>query len=97
METIRMKLKLNPDIDVIEENGATLSGGEKKKLFMMKCMMESNASLVILDEIDAGLDVETKALLKNLEKELLSDPTKIVIKISHIDSDEAGFDQIINL
>jgi ABC-type multidrug transport system ATPase subunit len=52
-------------------------------------MMESNASLVILDEIDAGLDVETKALLKDLEKELLSDPTKIVIKISHIDSDEA--------
>ena len=94
---MRGKLKLNSEIGIIEENGAALSGGEKKKLFMMKCMMESNASLVILDEIDAGLDVETKVLLKNLEKELLSDPTKIVIKISHIDSDEAGFDQIINL
>ena len=64
---------------------------------MMKCMMESDVSLVILDEIDAGLDVETKALLKDLEKELLSDPDKMVIKISHIDSDDTGFDQIIEL
>lgn len=94
---MRKKLNLNPEIDVIEENGATLSGGEKKKLFMMKCMMESNASLVILDEIDAGLDVENKVLLKGLEKELLSDPDKIVIKISHIDSDDTGFGQIIEL
>ena len=94
---MRKKLNLNPEIDVIEENGATLSGGEKKKLFMMKCMMESDVSLVILDEIDAGLDVETKALLKDLEKELLSNPNKIVIKISHIDSDDTGFDQIVEL
>lgn len=64
---------------------------------MMKCMMESDVSLVILDEIDAGLDVETKVLLKDLEKELLSDPDKIVIKISHIDSDDTGYCQIIEL
>lgn len=64
---------------------------------MMKCMMESDVSLVILDEIDAGLDVETKVLLKDLGKELLSDPDKIVIKISHIDSDDTGYCQIIEL
>jgi ABC-type bacteriocin/lantibiotic exporter with double-glycine peptidase domain len=97
IKDMRQKLKLNPEIETIEENGATLSGGEKKKLFMMKCMMESDASLVILDEIDAGLDNETKALLKNIEKELLDDQEKMVIKISHIDSDVTGFDQVVNL
>ena len=78
-------------------NGATLSGGEKKKLLMLKWLLNPSTSFVILDEIDAGLDDETKVVLKELEKELLKDRKKIVMKISHIDEDMDGYDQIIRL
>ena len=73
------------------------SGGEKKKLLMLKWLLNPSTSFVILDEIDAGLDDETKVVLKELEKELLKDRKKIVMKISHIDEDMDGYDQIIRL
>ena len=88
---------MRPEIKKIEENGATLSGGEKKKLLMLKWLLNPSTSFVILDEIDAGLDDETKVVLKDLEKELLKDRKKIVMKISHIDEDMDGYDQIIRL
>lgn len=97
IEQMRRKVKLRPEIKNIEENGATLSGGEKKKLLMLKWLLNPSTSFVILDEIDAGLDDETKVVLKELEKELLKDRKKIVMKISHIDEDMDGYDQIIRL
>jgi ABC-type transport system involved in cytochrome bd biosynthesis fused ATPase/permease subunit len=59
--------------------------------------MEKNASVVILDEIDAGLDDETKVILKELENNLKNDSNKILMKISHIDTDTTGFHQVIQL
>ena len=97
IEQMRRNVKLRPEIKKIEENGATLSGGEKKKLLMLKWLLNPSTSFVILDEIDAGLDDETKVVLKELEKELLKDRKKIVMKISHIDEDMDGYDQIIRL
>lgn len=94
---MREKVKFTSEIQTIEENGATLFGGEKKKLLMLKWLMNPSCSLVILDEIDAGLDDETKAILKELERELLEDKQKIVMKISHIDTDDTGYDQIVRL
>lgn len=94
---MREKVKFTSEIEAIEENGATLSGGEKKKLFMLKWLMNPSSSLIILDEIDAGLDDETKIILKELEKELLKDEQKIVIKISHIDVDDTGYSQVVKL
>lgn len=40
---------------------------------MLKWLLNPSTSFVILDEIDAGLDDETKVVLKELEKELLKD------------------------
>ena len=94
---LRQKVKFTSEIETIEQNGATLSGGEKKKLLMLKWLMKPDCSLVILDEIDAGLDDETKTILKELENELLKDKDKIVMKISHIDTDDRGYDQIVRL
>ena len=51
----------------------------------------------LLDEIDAGLDVETKVLLKELEQSFLADKSKIVIKVSHIDIDRSGYNKIIQM
>lgn len=91
------KVNLNKEIEVIEENGTTLSGGEKKKLFMVKCLLKNKASVVILDEIDAGVDAETKVIWKKIENELLNDRTKIVFKISHIDNDTEGINKFIKM
>ena len=66
IEQMRRKVKLRPEIKKIEENGATLSGGEKKKLLMLKWLLNPSTSFVILDEIDAGLDDETKVVLLHL-------------------------------
>ena len=97
IKKFRTKVKLKNEIRLIEENGMTLSGGEKKKLFMLKCFMREDASVVILDEIDAGLDEETKVILKELENHLIKDPNKILLKISHIDTETVGFNQVIQL
>lgn len=94
---LRKKLKLNSEIVNISANGKNLSGGERKKLLIMKSLLNTDASVVVLDEIDAGLDAETKIIIKELEKELLDDINKIVIKISHIDTDRNGFNKIIQL
>lgn len=66
-------------------------------MFMLKWLMNPSCSLVVLDEIDAGLDDETKTILKELENELLEDKQKIVMKISHIDTDNTGYDQVVRL
>ena len=95
---LRERMRLNPEINRITDNGNTLSGGEKKKMLLLKCLLQyPNVSVIILDEIDAGLDGETKELLSSIEKELLSDSSKIVIKISHIDTSRDGYNKIIRL
>lgn len=97
LKEAREKVKLSDEIQKIEENGETLSGGEKKKLFMLKCLLKDKCSLVILDEIDAGVDVHTKNKWKEIEENLKQDREKILLKISHIDSETDGFDRIIQL
>lgn len=94
---LRKKVKLNSEISDIVDNGRDLSGGEKKKLLIMKAMLRKDASVVLLDEIDAGLDIETKNVMKQFEKELLENGNVIVIKISHIDTDNRGYNKIITL
>lgn len=94
ISSLREKMHLSPEIDRITDNGTHLSGGEKKKLLLLKCMLRSTASVIILDEIDSGLDNETKELLHDIQEDILGDPSKIVIKISHIDTDRRGFNKI---
>ncbi len=60
IEQMRRKVKLRPEIKKIEENGATLSGGEKRNCLCSNGFLNPSTSFVILDEIDAGLDDETK-------------------------------------
>nr|WP_292166477.1 ABC transporter ATP-binding protein [Butyrivibrio sp.] len=82
------KLRLDPEIKEIKDNGKSLSGGEKKKLLILKSMLNKKASVVIFDEVDAGLDIEAREMLNRYEKKLRDDPTVIFIKISHIANDD---------
>lgn len=82
------KIRLDPEIKEIKDNGKSLSGGEKKKLLILKSMLNKKASVVIFDEVDAGLDIEAREMLNRYEKKLRDDPTVIFIKISHIANDD---------
>ncbi|MCD8232206.1 MAG: ATP-binding cassette domain-containing protein [Clostridiales bacterium] len=94
---MREKVSLHEDIVTVTDNGKTLSGGEKKKLLLMKAMLNSDKDIYLFDEVDAGLDRETKEVLHKFEQQLLSDPNKTIIKISHIDESSDGYDKVVNL
>lgn len=76
IEQMRRKVKLRPEIKKLRKM-EQLFQEEKKKLLMLKWLLNPSTSFVILDEIDAGLDDETKVVLKELEKELLKDRKKL--------------------
>ncbi len=75
----------------IHENGESLSGGQRKKLLFAKLMALCDASSVVLvDELHAGLDVGTTARLDGFINELVERKNKIVVVVSH--EDVSGID-----
>ena len=59
------------------------SGGERKKNEMLQCLM-LKPSLIILDEIDSGVDVDSlKVITKALNNYLKENPDTSVIIITH--------------
>ena len=66
--------------EMIVENGANLSGGDKQRIALSRYFTE-DADIVILDEPTSSLDKETE---EELMKEILKDTKgKIVFIISH--------------
>lgn len=75
----------------IHENGESLSGGQRKKLLFAKLMALCDfSSVVLIDELHAGLDVGTKAMLDGFINELVERKNKIVVVVSH--EDVSGID-----
>ena len=78
------------------ENGESLSGGQRKKLLFSKLMALCDASSVILiDELHAGLDVGTKLKLDGLINSLIERKDKIVIVVSHEDVSGIDFNRTV--
>lgn len=78
----------------LDYNGGSLSGGQKKKLALAKLIILKNkASLILLDEVDSGLDNDTKILYTNIINEIISEKNKILIVIQHTDSDEIEYNK----
>ncbi len=80
---------------VITENGANLSGGEKKRICLARALLR-NTSVLILDEPLANLDESTA---KKIEDLLLSISGKLLLVVSHQFSEEKLrlFDDVIVL
>ncbi len=63
---------------VIGEGGATLSGGEKQRLSIARCILK-DAPIVILDEATANVDVDNESYIQQAISELCRGKTLLVI------------------
>ena len=63
---------------VVGEGGATLSGGEKQRISIARCILK-DAPIVILDEATASIDPENEHLIQQAISELTVGKTVIVI------------------
>ena len=97
LEKLYEKTKFDKSIKQISNNGGSLSGGQRKKLLMMKLIERyRNADVIIIDEIEAGLDSETRGILNDIEKEIVEKGSdKIIFRITHLES--SGFNRVVNL
>ena len=79
---------------VIAENGANLSGGEKKRICLARALLR-DSDILILDEPLANLDDDTARKIEDL---LLSIQNKTMLVVSHQFSEEKikMFDQVVN-
>ena len=79
------KVMLTKEYGKITDNGKSFSGGEKKKAIIMKLLARKDeVSVIMLDEIETGLDKQSQKILDEIESELLKEKEKyIILKISH--------------
>lgn len=94
LKELKSTVGFDNSILTVSENGHSLSGGQRKKLLMMKLLLKYKlVSVIILDEIESGLDIETKNIVVQLEKEIIKNSREcILFKITH----ESQEDNIYN-
>lgn len=87
---LKKKVSFDEGITQITENGRSLSGGQRKKLLLMKLLLRyQEASVIILDEIEAGLDWQSKELVLQIEEDIFQQKRDcLVFKITH--AEDAG-------
>ena len=79
---------------VIGEGGATLSGGEKQRISIARCLLK-DAPIVIFDEATANVDPENEDQLQKAMEALTREKT--VLMIAHRLKTVRGADQILVL
>lgn len=85
-------VRLPTDDRTISENGNSLSVGQRKKLLVLKLMLKlEDASVVILDELTAGLDAETTRQVFNLVQKIAATGDKIILFVDHNCEEEMHF------
>lgn len=81
-ETSAEELKMNKEL-IHRSLNVGFSGGEKKKNEVLQIKL-LNPSLIILDELDSGLDIDSlKIVCQNLKKYLQENPNTSMIIITH--------------
>lgn len=99
LQSLRAAVHLSDNITSISEGGLTLSGGQRKKILMMRLLFTyKKPSVIILDELEAGLDSESKETLEALKNKVIAERTDaIFFIISHREQTSTDFTQIIEL
>jgi ATP-binding cassette, subfamily C, bacterial CydC len=78
----------------IEEGGASLSGGQRRRLALARVLLR-DAQIYVLDEPTEGLEVAAHAELLRRVREHLRGRT--VLWITHLQAGLAGFDRIVRI
>lgn len=82
---------------VITNNGLSLSAGQRKKLLLSKLLLcWENASVIILDEPEAGLDKVMFQKYIDFLRRMFAAHNKIIITIAHTIDSELPFDRILH-
>ena len=79
---------------LIGENGSELSGGERQRISIARAFLK-DASIILLDEATASLDVENETFIQESLSRLVKDKTVIII--AHRMRTVAGADKIVVL
>ncbi len=77
---------------VVGEGGQTLSGGEKQRISIARCMLK-DAPIIILDEATASVDADNESYIQEAISELCKGKTLLVI--AHRLNTIRGADQIL--
>ena len=77
-------VQLPTDGRKIDENGNSLSVGQRKKLLILKLLLRfEDASVLILDELTAGLDAEAVQQVFALVQQIAASGDKIIFFVDH--------------
>lgn len=72
------------DERIIKGNGSSLSVGQRKKLYAMRLFLQfDQADVIILDELTAGLDLNTKEKVYSRLLDMVNEQKKILILVDH--------------
>jgi ABC-type transport system involved in cytochrome bd biosynthesis fused ATPase/permease subunit len=92
------EVKFDSKVENIKDGGNSLSGGQRKKLMLINLLLKIDASVVIIDEIEAGMDKETLMIWRNIEKKIMEENTNsIIFRISHKEDDYSMYNKKIDL
>lgn len=81
----------------IENEGKSLSVGQRKKLLIMKMLLRiEEASVLIVDEIEAGLDQETREKYEQLLNFIAKKKNKLIIVVEHDPQGTIEFTKIMH-
>lgn len=78
---------------VLASGGGELSGGQRRRLVLARALLAA-PKVLIVDEPTAGLD---GALADRVTSELLGDPERITVVITHREDDLHRFDHVLRL
>lgn len=76
--------ELNLDVQLLESYSFQLSGGQKQRFSILLALL-SNRQWILLDEVNAGLDVENRQRLLNIIKREIKEYNRTIIWVSHYD------------
>ena len=76
--------ELDQEETIIGNNGLSLSGGQRKRLLISKLLLRyEKASVIILDEAEAGMDRAMVQKYEELLKDIFNGHEKIMIMVAH--------------
>lgn len=77
---------------VITSGGTNLSGGQRQRIAIARAFLK-DSPILIMDEPSSALDSESEMMVHKALKELMKD--RLVIMVSHRDSQKGEFDRIV--